>query len=88
MHDDITHKFRHVRYRHGADLYVKYGFKLLQAFFSFEENASLAKDGLIYDTTPSSSAPERVGEGSWFQLHNSGSNRQDDEEIPWHVANV
>lgn len=34
---DITHKFRHVRYGHGADLYAKYGFKLLQAFFSFEE---------------------------------------------------
>ena len=57
-------------------------------FFHSKKNANLAKDGLKSDTTFSSSAPERVGEGSWFQLHNSGSNRQDDEEIPWHVANV
>ena len=57
-------------------------------FFHSKKNANLAKDGRKSDTTFSSSAPERVGEGSWFQLHNSGSNRQDDEEIPWHVANV
>ncbi len=56
-------------------------------FLKFEGNSNLAKDGLKSDTTPSSS-PERIGEGFWFQLHNSGSNRQDDEEIPGHVANV
>lgn len=87
---DITHKFRHVQctVRTWCWPVCAVWLQASASIFSFEENANLAKDGPIYDTTPSSSAPERVGEGSWFQLHNSGSNRQDDEEIPWHVANV